>query len=346
MTLQTDASITLAKESTYGTLVTTSTALEYTDQSLTQTTKFVQGAGLRVGKPVDRAARRAAAMIDAHGDIKTEVVTGGLGKIFNAMFGLSTSTLISGAAYQQVHTPAITDPMPSYSIQAGLPPVGGGATLAHTFSGMVVDKWAISCAPSSGFAELSTSWKGKDVATATAYASPVYPVTPGPLTWNMGALKIGIAATAGLTVPTTTALATMTTGVLVDDVTKFDLAGANNVDGGGYVFGSAGKRGRSPVYGQRAYTGTIKAEFQDATWRDYYLNQTQLCAILTLTSPILSAAIHLALQIVIPCFVLEGDVPNSNQGKVVETDFKFTVLDNEVASAPIYLVAVTTDTAL
>src|SRR5664279_4306585 len=162
----------------------------------------------------------------------------------------------------------------------------------------------------------------------------------------MGALTIGVAGTATLTTPTATALATMTGGITTDDVTKFDLTGTNAVDGGGYVFGSAGKRGRSPVYGPRAYTGTIKAEFQDAVWRDYYLNQTQLCAILTLTSPLVSAAIHLAVQIVIPCFVLEGDVPNSNQGKVVETDFKFTVLDNEVASAPIYLVAVTTDTAL
>ncbi|MFS6807264.1 hypothetical protein WHL19_14480, partial [Staphylococcus aureus] len=115
MTLQTDASIGIKKETTYGTGVTVTRWLEYTDSNLGTDRKYVQGQGLRVGKVVGRTSRRALATDGAKGDIKFEACTAGLGPFFEAMLGSATSTLRSGVIYQQNYVPLTTDPMPSYT---------------------------------------------------------------------------------------------------------------------------------------------------------------------------------------------------------------------------------------
>lgn len=347
MTLQTDASIGIVKETTYGTAVTVTRFPEFVDQNLTQDNKYVQGQGLRVGKTVARAARRALAQVDVKGDIKLEASTKGLGPFFQAMLGTGVPTITSAPpAWQQLFTPAVTDPMPSYTIQAGMPPIGGGTSLAHTFEGCVCDKWQITADASSGIVQVSTSWVGKDLLTATAYAAPSYVATPHLFTFAQGAALIGVAGTATLTVPGAATLGTMTASAAATDIqiTKFELDGDNATDGGGYVFGAAGKRGRSPVYGLRAITGSMTFEFASAVVRDYYLNQTNLSLLVTFTSgELIVGSTYSTLQIAIPSLILEGDVPNSNSGNAVTTDVKFTVLDNEVAAFPLYIAIVTAD---
>ena len=345
MTLQTDASIGIKKETTYGTAVTVTRWLEYLDSSLTQDNKYVQGKGLRVSKIVDRQARRTLAQVDVKGDIKFEACSSGLGPFFEAMLGSATSTNRSGAIYQQNYVPATTDPMPSYTIQAGLPPIGGGSTLAHTYDGCVCDKWTISADTGTGIVQVATSWKGKELVTATSYAAPSYAAAPELFTFVQGAVSLGVLGTNAFTAPTTTALATIGSAATPANITKFTLNGDNGTDDGGRVFGSAGKRGRCPVYGMRSFTGEFVVEFTDNTWRDYYLNQTALCAIVTFTAPAVGTVTP-QLSIAIPAFTLEGDVPSDNAGKVVTTNVKFTVLDGEVAASPLYISMVTADTAI
>lgn len=346
MTLQTDGSVGLAKESTYGTAVTVTRFLEYTEQGFTDATEFVTGEGLRVGKVVARSSRRSAAKIATEGSLTIEQVTKGTGLLWEAILGSGTSTVRSGSIYQQLFRPAVTDPMPSYTIQTGVPPIGGGTTLAHTFAGCVVDKWELS-AEAGGLVELSTDWVGKDLATGTAYASPSYSASASLFTFVHGAITLGVNGTDTLTAPTTTALGSTTPATAATNITKISIKGENHVDDGGFVFSSGGKRGRAPVYGLREFMGTITAEFTAATLRDYYLNQTSLQLILTFVSTeLISGSTYATLQVVIPALVFEGDVPQSDGGDVVSTDIDFTVLDGESATYPIYVVLVTADTAL
>jgi Phage tail tube protein len=355
MTLQTDASLTIKKETTYGTRIVTDRSLEFVDQSLTQDNKYVQGQGLRNGKYVARAGRRALAQVDVKGDIKLEATTKGLGPIFQAMLGTATSTVTATSpAYQQLYTPAITDPMPSYTIQVGMPPIGGGAILPQSFEGCVCDKWQITADASSGIVQLSTSWVGQQLTTTAPTDTLAYAATPHLFSFAQGSVSIGVAGTGVLTVPSTTVLGSMATPQAAADVqiTKFELDGDNATDGGGFTFGtlaapSLGQRQRSPVYGLRAITGSMTFEFASAVVRDWYLNQTNLSLLVTFTSDeVITGTTHAALQVAIPSLILEGDVPNSNQGNVVTTDVKFTVLDNEVAAFPLYIAIVTADVAL
>ena len=347
MTLQSDCSVGLKKETTYGTGVTVDHFPEFTEQSLQQKPAFLQGEGLRVGKVLPRFARRTLGKVMCEGDIELEVCTKGFSIFLEAAFGQCTATLRSGSVYQHVATPLTTDPMPSYTAQVGVPPVGGGATIAQTFVGAVCDEWEIS-AKAGEIAMWKSSWVAKEMLTATAYAAPSYVASPRLLTFQHAALTIGVNGTSALTVPTATALGS-SAATANGSVSEFSIAGKNNVDDGGYVVGSAGKRGRRPVYGMRELAGSFTAEFVDTTLRDLYIAQSNLHAVLTLTSDqdnIAGGGTYAALQFVIPSLAFEGDIPTSNKGDLIEQKIDWTGLDGESAASPLYAVLVTSDTAV
>lgn len=341
MTTELDASLGAAAESVYGTAVTVTKFVEFTAESLDWDPTFVQGQGLRVGSRFPRGGRRGLGKQQCNGDITVEVASKGLGWLLNAALGAVTTTQrATTGVYQQNHTPSTTDPLNSYTIQKGVPPIGGGATLPHTFAGMVCDQIEINC-PNADIATVKTSWTGKSVATATAYAAPAYPTPVELFTFADGAIVIGGSPTA----PTTTALATG--GTSVANVRDFDLTIANNLDDGGFNFGAAGTRARKPSLGMGAITGTMTVEFDSAVMRDAFLNQTDLAVYFTLlgTTTIGSGSDHPALQIYIPSLRLEGELPKvSSGGNVVTQSVAFTALDN-LSAAPVTVVYASTDTA-
>lgn len=347
MTLQSDCSVGLKKESTYGTAVVVDHFPEFLEQSLQQKPEFLQGEGLRVGKVLPRFARRALGKVVCEGDIELEVATKNFSIFLEAALGACTATLRSGSIYQHVATPLATDPMPAYTVQVGVPPVGGGTTIAQTFVGAVCDEWEIS-AKAGEIAMWKSSWVAKEMLTATAYAAPSYVASPRLLTFQHAALSIGVNGTHALTVPTATALGA-TAATANASVTEFSVKGKNNVDDGGYVVGSAGKRGRRPTYGMRELGGSFTAEFVDTALRDLYIAQSHLHGVLTLTSDqdnIAGGGTYAALQIVIPSLVLEGDIPTSNKGDLITQKIDWTGLDGESAASPLYMVLVTSDTAV
>ena len=140
MTTQADCSIGLKLETVYGTPVVVNQFAEFLTETLDYKPTIIQGKGLRVASRVDRAIRRSVGEILAEGSITLEAPTKGLGIFLNAAMGTVTSTVVAGQTppvYQQVHTPTKTDPVNSYTIQKGIPPLGGGATTPITFPGAI-----------------------------------------------------------------------------------------------------------------------------------------------------------------------------------------------------------------
>jgi hypothetical protein len=344
MTLQSDCSVGLKIESTYGTGVTVDRWHEFVSEEITQDNEYIDSEGLRVGGVGVDLGRRTLGKVVAGGSYELEWVTRGLGTLLQAMLGSNTSTLRSGSIYQQVAVPATTDPMPAYTVQKGVPPIGGGTTLAHTFLGAVVNEWKLSC--KSGEALMAeVDWVAKEMVTATAYAAPSYVASPKTLAYPHLALSIGVNGTHTLTVPTATAVG-LTTATALTNVIALEVTGKNNVDDGGYASGGAGKRSRRPVYGLREFAGSMTAEFDAVTLRDYYLAQNDLHMVATFTSDADTGfGASAALQIVIPSLRLEGKVPSSNAGDVIEQEIDFTI-GRTSSQSTIYVVAVTADTAL
>jgi hypothetical protein len=345
VTTQLDASIGIKVETTYGTPVTVDQFLEFTDEGFDRKAEFVQGEGLRVGSRVDRAARRSLGAEGAEGSLTIEAPIKGLGILLKAALGAVTNTAVPSAtgAYQQVHTPATTDPVDSYTIQKGIPPIGGGTTTAITFPGCVCSSIEFS-AKAGEIVEVATDWIGREVKTDVAYATPSYPSYPAgvdPLfTFVHGAIVLGGTVTA----PTNTALATG--GTTAANITEFSLKFEQGLDDGARGLGGAGKITRKPVLGKAKITGSLEAEYDSTTLRDAYLAQTRLALVLTFThdSQIgTGTPVNPVLQIVVPVIVLEGEIPKAGKGDPMVLSLDFTGLDG-LSGSPIYVVYRTTDT--
>jgi len=342
VTTQQDCSIGIGLESTWGTPVTVSQFLEFTDEDFDAQVATVQGKGMRVGARVTRSARRVISKVDPGGKLTIEAPIKGLGSLLNAALGSFTNTAVpaQAGAFQQVHTPTSTDPLPSYTIQKGVPPVGGGATLAHTFAGMVCNSLEIS-GKDGDYVTVATEWLGKDFSTATAYAAPSYPAgLDVPFHFVHAALVLG----GTVVVPTTTAPATG--GTVVANIREFGVKWDNGLDKNGFNAGGAGRRTRKPVTGAAALTGKLTAELTDAVMRDAYLLQQQLALLITLThTAAIGSSINPVLQILVPAIKLNGKMPSANGGDVVTISSDFDGLDPLAGGSPLYVVYRTSDTA-
>lgn len=339
MTTQFDCTIGLKKETTYGTAVTVDKFFEFTDEDLGWQPTFVDGSATRYGMRVQASDRRVLVKDACGGSFTVEAMTKGLGALMEAALGVGTSTLIAGSAYQQLFTPT-TAGMPSYTIQKGIPPLGGGAVQPQTYSGMVCTGFEFNV-DNGGVPTFKYNWEGKNLETATAYTAASYPASNGLLTFVNGTITVG----GSVTVPTTTALATG--GTSVANVRSATFSWDNNTDKEGYNFGSAGKRGRAPVLGLRSGSGTLVVDYTDNVLRDAYLNQTDLAVVLTFTgTTLISGTSYPTIQLTLPCIRLNGEMPKAAGGDVITQSIEFNVYDNRVAAEPVYVAIVTAETAI
>ncbi|WP_313812359.1 phage tail tube protein [Glutamicibacter sp.] len=339
MTTQLDCSLGLGLENAYGVAATPDQFLEFVSESLAWNPEIVQGEGLRVGSRVPRTARRALAKEMSGGDIELEVTTKGMGRLFHAILGASTNTQIgSGPAYQQVHT--FTDgALPSFTVQKGVPLIGGGAIQPHTFHGAVVESAELSAAQGE-IVKLTTTWNARETVTDTPYVPTVYPANMELFTFVHGSITIGGSVTA----PTNTALAAG--GTVAGNITEFTLSLSNGIDEGGFTFGSEGKRGRRPEVGLVEATGSMVAEYDNNLLRDAFLNQESLQIVLTFEAGAeIAPGVRPALQVFLSSVKLDGQLPASNGGEPVTQEIDFTSLDALIPGVkPVYVVYRSTDT--
>ncbi|MEA5454473.1 phage tail tube protein [Sinomonas sp. JGH33] len=339
-----DTSVGIGRESVYGTGVTPTAFLEYLTETFDWKPEFKQGQGLRVGSRFGRANRRVLVKQSAEGDLECELVTKGLGKLFEAWLGSGVSTAVPGqtGVFQQLYTPAAQDVATSYTIQKGLQFIGGSAAQPETFRGGVCTSGELTAALGD-IVKLKTSWNFRDVDTATAYAAPSYASGAELLSFVHGAITVG----GTVTMPTSTALATggTTPAAIIRD---FSFSLDSKIDDGGFGFGFGGKRGRKPVFGAVAEgKGKLTVEYSDNVLRDAYLNQSDLALTLTFkTSTVIGTSANPTVQVVLPDIRLNGEIPKTNGGAPVNQSVDFDILDGLVAGSQIYIAVVTTDTAI
>lgn len=337
-----DASIGIKEESTFGTAVTVDRFPEFVSESLQFKNTYAQSEGRRVGSRMARAAGRVLDKVDAGGSITLEAVTKGLGLWLDAAFGSATvNDTADTGAYLQVHTLASTGPSKSFTIQKGLPPVGGGSVQAYTFPGSMCEQLQIDF--SSAIVKVIVDFISREVITSEAYAAPSYVVGAEPLTFVGGEIYIG----ATVTKPTATTPAT-TTGDPVAFIKGGSVTIKNNLDGEGYNLGGAGKRTRKSERGMADVAGSLEVELDGTTMRDALLNQTPLSLMLNFTHPsTIGASSNPMLQVYIPTIEFNDSLPQDNGGKPISTTMNFVALDSlAAATSPIYVCYLSTDTAV
>jgi hypothetical protein len=326
VTTQLDASIGLVKEATYGTTTTVTHWPEFLTESLEYKFDIKEAAGFRAGSRVQRLERRVIGTQWAEGDIELELAAKGCGIFLEALLGTSSSSALTAPAFQQNFSLIASDPVNSYTIQKGIPLLGGGAVQPHTFSGAVCTKGEITSAQGE-VVKLKTSWNAQKVDTTTPYAAPSYIAGNEVFYFSEGAIVVG----GSITAPTATTLATG--GTSVADITDFSLSIDHKLDAKGFTYGGGGKQSRRPALGLANVSGKMTAEFDSTVMRDAYLNQTTLGVVLTFTSATqLATSIFNTFQIYIPAIRTNGDLPNATQG-VVKQSIDFDVRDGGSGTA-------------
>jgi len=332
----------LKKEVDFGTPVVVDAFYEpNTQPSIELTTVPVKSTGLRSGQRAVYGDRYSIVARDVAGDFETDLYTRGMGKLVEAaMTAAGTSTIIgAGPGYQQLFTQGTADFLNSYTIQVGVPFLGG-AVQPHTFNGVMCSGFELSGAIDD-IPKLTTSWVGRDMLTATALATASYPVQV-PFTFNEATIGLG----GTLVVPTTTALGSGATANA--DITGFTVKYENNFDGGGRNFGSTGALTRKKARGMPMLSGTLEVEYVSNTLRDAFLNNTSLALSITYTdTAAITGVVFPAFQIAIPAIKLKGKLPvQGANGDVPMQSIEWEMVDDRVASHPFYVVIVTAETAI
>jgi hypothetical protein len=330
-----DGSLTLVNEATYKTYVAPTRGYEITDHNLNWDKNVKQGQGLRVGGRVARSARRVVPSADGKGDFTVEAASKGMGLLWNAALGANTSTVVSGATFQQVFT--LGDTPPSLTVQTGQPEVGGTVD-AVSWLGSMCDSWEFTF-PNADIASLKTTWDIGDISTAQSYVAPggTYPATP-----NLFHFANGTISTGTLTAPTTTALASAVTATA--NIRSGSIQCNNNLRDDRLNYGGAGRKAK-PTVGLRDITGTLEVEYDSTTYRDLILTDGAMTLLVQFTGGALSTGVE-TLQVALPEIKLDGDFPKPKGADLVVQSVKFEVLDNLTAAQPIWVVHRTADTVI
>jgi hypothetical protein len=342
--IQSDYTLGMAKETEYGTIAVPTRFFEPETFSLKETVTTVQGSGMRPGKRVARAARRALVKRESAGGINLDATTVGLGYFLSAFFGVTTTTETAAGSgvFQQVHTLKTSDWSDSYTIQQGIPRLGSSVTDAFTYAGAQCGTLTIE-APADDIVTLASTWVARELTLDTAYAAPSYPSDLDLFTFIGGGIYVGADA---FTAPTATALASA--GAELATVRTAQVALDNGLDTNGFNLGGRGRRSRPAAYmgGKNdAVGGQLTMEYTSRDMVDAYLDQAELCLILTFEGPTeIAPGIKPTLQIAVPSIFLDGDLPEPNGGDVITVQHDWTGLQG-TDPQPVYAVYRSADTA-
>lgn len=337
MSTQLDYQVGLGQEISYGTAVAPTRFFE-AEASMDASIKTIQGSVLRPHRRVDMLTRRSLGHVEVSGDLSVEIPTAGFGMLLHAFFGAATVKAVPGVdgLYQQVHTPATSDFLPSFTIEEGLPLLGGDV-VRQAFTGCMADSLELDLKEAAAVTA-KVSFNGRDMVTDGMPAAASYPVDNGLLTFVGG--SVGMDGT--LTQATDTSTAHLS-GMPAANVRDMTLTLANNMDSNGFNLGGRGRRSRPQAIGKVGITGKATVEFTSTVLRDAYLAQSPVPLVLDLQAD--DGSGPELLQVIIPAIVLDGEIPKSNSGDVITQSVSFTGLDNG-ADAPITVVYRSKDQAI
>lgn len=202
-------------EATFGVPVAVTRFLEVDSESLSLKRTIVQGQGLR-GALFRRGARRVEVGRMAGGDVPFDLPANGMGKLVQHMIGSysTTATVLSGAAYQQIHNAGSLQGK-SFTAQKGVADTTGYIH-PFTYPGSKLTAWELTAAQG-GLVKCKLSIDSMDEVTESQAVTP----TTLAASALVGATSISTAAT----IPAGTFIS-VGTGALTEYVTTGTPTGA------------------------------------------------------------------------------------------------------------------------
>lgn len=333
-----DHRIGIKKESTYGTPVTVNRFYPLVAES----TKTMWDPRPRQGKGVIAGGRRTdlqarAFLPSGQGTIsfKVEPESKGLGVLFEAGFGVSTVTSVTGGSQQVFHPGVTGTTLPSYTIQM-VKVRNDGTEFVETYAGCTPMKATLQQEEDQTM-EYLVEFDALSYTTATAAASTSYPSSPVIFDSSLVS-AVGLGST--LTVPSTTALASGLTAATVFRSWKIDID--HKVAQDRWILGATRAQ---PTIGTPDIKFSAKVEFNDTVLVDGLKAGTFFPWYCTFTTAEVLGGGFTQLQAVIPSMRLTKGLPDVKPGDVVVYDIEAEV-KNDGTNRDVYLVYRTTDAAL
>lgn len=335
--MTTPVSLNFRQEATYGTYIAPNRAFEFDDEDLDFKPNWSDGQGLRVGALTDLDYRSVETSRQGDGGVTIAAQTKGLGILLDAAHGVSTSTLVAGSTYQQVHQLALNPA--SLCIQKGIPQTTAGTVDALSFLGCMVDSWGFD-GGNDAVPTFNFKFDVRDIDSLQSFAALAYPTLLPTSIYSFEHAAAGYGGT--LTAPTTTALATGATANSTLRDFKFDVN--NNLIRRPNV-GLAGLTAK-PQVGRRQVTGSFTAEYENMTsfLADYRAN-TSRPLVVTYTSAEALSTGFATLQFVLPAIKLRSAVPKANGDETITVEHSFKAYST-AATPALYTVVRTSDTAI
>jgi hypothetical protein len=332
-----DAQLMVAQETTWGTAVTVTRGYEFTDESLNQDITYTDSAGLRVGTTFKRSSRTKQARFSVSGDVSLEIPTLGAGLLVKQMLGstVTTTTLVSGSAYKQVHVPSGMAGL-GLTVQVGRPePVSPYTVRPFTYEGCKVDSWEISL-KDGGLALLKLTFDGQFEATATALATASFLTGTAVYSFNQATIKLGGTAA------TASGETTITSGVPLATVAKsITISGKNSLAADRYGIGNAGQKKEQLQNGMQTITVKLDSEFSKAELYDLYVAGTPTPMQFDLTGAAIGGA-NFLFSVILPSCILKKAPPSVNGPDIVQMSTEWEAEWDET-NPPIQIKIVSTE---
>lgn len=331
------SSLGYAAESVVGTPVTPTHWAEYNSESLALSKSVLQGSGLRGSGLYPRASRRVVTGRNAGGSIELDLATNKMGPLFRQMFGSSTSTLVSGSAYQQVHVPGSLTGK-SLTIQKLVPSDAG--TSAFTYDGCKITDWSIDCEVGA-IATLSLTIDAHDEVDNFSAGTPSYAASTGVFHFGQGSVILGG------TVSTSSGVTSVSGGTTVGSVRAVTVSGTNPMTTGDDNQRFGGTKREQEQNDWRSLTGSLEVDFvNEAQVYDLHSADTATALVLSFVgTTAISGSVYPTLELIVPSLRFDTGTPQVDGPDLITLDADWTGLDN--GTDPVCQIRyVTSDTAI
>jgi hypothetical protein len=328
-----------AAESSYATPATADRFYEINSHTLDYNKTVVQGGGLRGSGLYGRQSRRTVTLKSASGDVPMDLPSKGINRLLQAWSGSTAAPvqIASTTAYKSIHTPQVA--LSSYTLRSGLArAVAAGTRDVYLFAGSMVTQWQLGC-NAGEIAVCTTSWDCQNV-TRAAESSDISTYSPA----NVFHFLEGT-LTLGGTVSTGSGLVSVSGGTAVAAVTGATVTGVNGIKVDRNFYNSGGLKAQPLRNNWGAVTGSLTAEYTDATIVDANLADTPMALELKFVGPqIASTGQYETFDLIIPSITFNGELPKPSGPDVLTITAPFDGLDDGT-NAVYQFVTIGTDTA-
>ncbi|SEF34404.1 hypothetical protein SAMN05421837_107373 [Amycolatopsis pretoriensis] len=319
-----DAQIGFGQESVWGTPVTPTRFVEFDSESMKFDPTWLEPNALHKGLKYKRLSRATISRSSVSGDVTMDVNTLGMGMLVRNMLGstTTTTTLVSGSAYKQIHVPGDFRGL-GLTVQVGRPEPSTGTVRPFTYEGCKVVKWEFSL-KDNDTPSLKLTFDGQAESTATALTAASYLSGSSTYNFSQATLKLGG------TPATASGETTITSGVTVATIIKeITISGTVPMATDRYGVGNSGQKAEPLENGIPMITGKLSAEFNKTELYDLYTAASGTALQLDLTGAAIGSANYL-FSFIIPAIKLKTAAPTVGGPDIVPMSTDFEGYSNEV----------------